>query len=183
MLSNKSWGKQEERKDVSSYSGCFPSHCNARWSPALLGMAEHLRMGSSELIPYFALLAHTAFAVKQSLSHPTSFLTFAHPILSPLPLGRREQVAAWGWAVAGVSPQVYLTCFGKTSLHFQCSWAHVWASPIPTHTRTPACRISEKSSWQLGSSKLKPDSRAVPGRCGRWHSRYDILGLKLYFWS
>jgi len=47
-------------------------------------MAEHtcLLMGNSELIPYFALLAHVAFAlpIKLSLSQPTSFPTFT-PIL------------------------------------------------------------------------------------------------------
>jgi len=46
-------------------------------------------MGSSEEIPYFALLAYTAFAlpIKLPLSQLTSFLTFTLLILSPIPLG------------------------------------------------------------------------------------------------
>jgi len=59
-------------------------------------MAEHLPvMGSSELIPYVALLARLAFAlpIKLPLSQPMSFFTFTFLILSPIPVGGREQVA------------------------------------------------------------------------------------------
>jgi len=47
-----------------------------------------LLMGSSELISWFALLACVAFAlpIKQSVSQPTSFLTFTLPIIFPIPL-------------------------------------------------------------------------------------------------
>lgn len=50
-------------------------------------MAKHL--GSSELIPYFALLVCTALAlpIKKSLSQPIIFLTFIFLILYPIPLG------------------------------------------------------------------------------------------------
>jgi len=43
-------------------------------------------MGSSELIPSFALLVHMAFAlpIKLSLSQPTSFLSFTLLIVFPL---------------------------------------------------------------------------------------------------
>jgi len=47
-------------------------------------------MGSSEWIPYFALLAYTAFIspVYLSLSQPMSFFTFTLPVLSSiLPIG------------------------------------------------------------------------------------------------
>jgi len=49
-----------------------------------------LPMRSSELIPYFALLACAGFVfpVKLSLSQPTRFLTFTLLILSPIPQGR-----------------------------------------------------------------------------------------------
>jgi len=51
-------------------------------------------MGSSELIPWFALLACMAFAlpVKLSLSQPMSFLTFTLPVLSLIP-PRAEQAS------------------------------------------------------------------------------------------
>jgi len=57
-----------------------------------------LPMGSGEWIPFFALLAHAAFAlpVQLPLSQPTSFLTFTRLILSPIPLkAGSEQVVAW----------------------------------------------------------------------------------------
>jgi len=44
-------------------------------------------IGSGELIPYFALLACTAFALPVKLPQPTSFLTFTLLIFSPIPLG------------------------------------------------------------------------------------------------
>jgi len=61
-------------------------------------------VGTGERIPYFALLAHTAFvclSVKLSLSQPMSFFTFTLLILSPIPLEGSEQAALWclaaGW--------------------------------------------------------------------------------------
>ena len=59
-------------------------------------------MGSSELIPYFALLAHAALSFhKLSLCQPMRFLTFTLLILSPILLGvggGGEQAAVWSLA-------------------------------------------------------------------------------------
>jgi len=52
-----------------------------------------LLVGSSEWIPYFALLASPAFALstKLSLTQPPSSLTSALPVLSPIPPERRDE--------------------------------------------------------------------------------------------
>ena len=66
----------------------FPSNRYVWWSLASWRWLNTcLPMGSSEWIPYFALLACTAFAlpIKLFLSQPTSFLTFTLLILSPIP--------------------------------------------------------------------------------------------------
>jgi len=57
-------------------------------------------MGSSELIPYLALLTCMAFVlpIELSLSQPMSFLTSTLLILSPIPLWVSERVAFWGLA-------------------------------------------------------------------------------------
>ena len=70
--------------------------CSWRW------LNTCLLMGSSEWIPWFALLARAAFAILINLSllQLTSFLTFTLPVLSPVPLWGSEQVAVW-CSVAG----------------------------------------------------------------------------------
>jgi len=65
-------------------------------------------MGSSEIIPYSALLVNTAFAlsIKLSLSQPMSFLTFTLPILSPIPLwGTVSEYLHGAQLPASVKPQ------------------------------------------------------------------------------
>jgi len=63
----------------------FPSNCYAWWSPAFLGVAEHLPpdgkwwMNASFC---FACERSFAFPIKLSLSQPTSFFTVTLPPLS-----------------------------------------------------------------------------------------------------
>lgn len=54
-----------------------------------------LTMGSSKLIPHFALLEYEAFAltIKLYLSQPVTFLTFTHLILFLILLWEQEQAA------------------------------------------------------------------------------------------
>lgn len=64
MHSNRSWGKREEGEDVWGDGACPPVTRYMCWSPAVLVMAEHLlTRGTLELISYFALLVHKAFAL------------------------------------------------------------------------------------------------------------------------
>lgn len=67
----------------------FPSHCHVWCSPDFLQLAEHLTMGSSKLILYFALLACMAFGLPikpidclyldSRVSHFYSFNSPPHP--------------------------------------------------------------------------------------------------------
>ena len=76
-----------------------------------------LPMGSSELIPCFALPLCAAFAlpIKLSLSQTMSYLTLTLLILSPVPPGGSEWLRR-AWLLTGAKPRQYLdTVF--SSLH------------------------------------------------------------------
>lgn len=65
-----------------------------------------LPMGSSEWIPYFALLAYTALLhLFNCLYHdPQVFLAFTLPILSPILLGVNELATGWKFTCQLGSP-------------------------------------------------------------------------------
>ena len=100
MLSNKSWGKKEKGGGCSELWH-LSSQITVTRDGALLSwrwLNTCLLMGSSELIPYLALLVCAAFAlhIKLSLSQPVNFLTFALLILSSILRGGSERAAVWG---------------------------------------------------------------------------------------
>lgn len=72
-------------------------------------MAEHcLPLGSSKLIPYFALLVDIAFVfpIQLSLSQPTGFLAFTLFNSLPNPAGGRVSKQLHStWLLTGVKPQ------------------------------------------------------------------------------
>ena len=79
VFSNKSWRKEEWRRGPFGVTAfAFPSNNCAWWNAAFLEMAEHswLPVGSTELIPCFALCAHIAFPLPIKLS--LSQLMFSH---------------------------------------------------------------------------------------------------------
>lgn len=102
MLSNKSWGKGRGRGRRNSEWSCLKwwwlsSQATVMHDGPLLSckwLNICLLMGRSEWIPHFTLLMYVAFAlpIKQSLSQPASFHTFALPILVPNTLRR---VSKW----------------------------------------------------------------------------------------
>ena len=60
-LSTKSWGKKEEEGTFGLIMFVFPSNHYAWWSPACLEMAKRLPAdGKERVVPYCALVAHTA---------------------------------------------------------------------------------------------------------------------------
>lgn len=72
----------------------FPSHHYARWSPALLEVAEHppahgKQLPSSEwILVLLCLCAASAFPIELCLSQPARFPAFSFPVLSPVPRER-----------------------------------------------------------------------------------------------
>jgi len=85
-------GEEEGREGVQSYSVCLPKQPRDGALLSWRWLNTCLPVGNSELIPCFALIARTSFAfpVKLSLCLSSSFLTFTHLILFPIPLGKNE---------------------------------------------------------------------------------------------
>lgn len=65
----------------------FPHDTRDGWSPAVLGMVQHLSMGSGERIPCFLCLCGFCFPCYTALSQPMGFLTFISVISCPIPPG------------------------------------------------------------------------------------------------
>lgn len=87
-----SWSAYRAGEEVMTF--VFPSHHHAQWSLTFLRMAEHLPAhGEKWINSYFPLLALGVFALLiLSLPQPLGLLTFALPILSPIPPG---EVSKW----------------------------------------------------------------------------------------
>ena len=108
VLSNNSWGEEEEGGTFRVTSSAFPSHHYVWWSSAFLETAEHLPADGRWWMNSSLCSACTcsfALPIKLSLSQPRSFLTFTLPVLSPIPPRGREQ----GSGCAGPSCQLGLT--------------------------------------------------------------------------
>lgn len=76
----------------------FPIIHSTYWGPGLLEMAKHLpTIGSSELVPCFALFVFAAFAfsVKLSSSQPMSFFAATISILS-------LSLLVWEWVRSSI---------------------------------------------------------------------------------
>jgi len=71
-----------------------------------------LLMRSSELIPSFALLVHTALLYILGCLYlsPWVFSLSPFQIFFPIPLGRSERAAGWGWAAYWSSPTTMEKC-------------------------------------------------------------------------
>lgn len=84
--------------------------CATWYTEALLSMC--LLVESSELMPYFALLADTAlFHSLKCLSQPTSFSSFAPLILCPIPLPGEHSNHGVGAQLLARFNQHYRTIF------------------------------------------------------------------------
>jgi len=95
ILSNNQLGKEEGRRDHSEWWH-LSSQVTVMLDGALLScrwLNTCLPVGSSEWIPYFALLACAVFSlpIKLLLSQPVCFLTFTILILSPSHCGRMNK--------------------------------------------------------------------------------------------
>lgn len=118
MLGNKSWGKKEEERNVQSNLACPRNHY-ALWelfSSKWLHICPPMGIGRS--IPWFALLACTAFALAVNYLYLSSWvltlLSFQFPPLSNLGSVSRD---VWRWAAAGFN---HSSTEGVTHLLHSC---------------------------------------------------------------